>query len=179
MVKSNKELIKEVIKEVIEELWKMNLLKAELLNPFQKMEKLLYMYTGLKLSIDRKKNQLEDLEKNGIIPLIMGISERVDGGIIDHKSEVEKQEDRKEKLKNEIDYFEKTVDLINNALDTIRADKYFKIIELKYFNRKTIDEISEEMNVEERTIRRNKNRLINELVHVFISEKDLKNLTEI
>ncbi len=82
MAKSNKELIK----EVIEELWKMNLLKAELLNPYQKMEKLLYMYTGLKLSIDRKKNQLEDLEKNGIIPLIMGISERVDGGIIDHKS---------------------------------------------------------------------------------------------
>ena len=175
MAKSNKELIK----EVIEELGKMNLLKAELLNPYQKMEKLLYMYTGLKLSIDRKKNQLEDLEKNGIIPLIMGISERVDGGIIDHKSEVEKQENRKEKLKNEIDYFEKTMELIDNTLETVKSDKYYRIIELKYFNKKNLNEIAEEFQVDISTIKRNKNRLINEIVHIFITEKELKKLTEI
>ncbi|ACZ08285.1 RNA polymerase sigma factor, sigma-70 family [Sebaldella termitidis] len=175
MAKSNKELIK----EVIEELGKMNVLKVELLNPYQKMEKLLYMYTGLKLSIDRKKNQLEDLEKNGIIPLIMGISERVDGGIIDHKSEVEKQEDRKEKLKNEIDYFEKTMELIENTLETVKQDKYYRIIELKYFNKKNLNEIAEEFQVDISTIKRNKNRLINEIVHIFITEKELKKLTEI
>ena len=80
MVKSNKELIK----EVIEELGKMNLLKAELLNPYQKMEKLLYM-----------------------------------------------------------------------------------------------NEIAEEFQVDISTIKRNKNRLINEIVHIFITEKELKKLTEI
>ncbi len=175
MAKSNKELIK----EVIEELGKMNLLKAELLNPYQKMEKLLYMYTGLKLSIDRKKTQLEDLEKNGIVPLIMGISERVDGGIIDHKSEVEKQEDRKEKLRNEIDYFEKTMELIDNTLETVKLDRYYRIIELKYFNKKNLNEIAEEFQVDISTIKRNKNRLINEIVHIFITEKELKKLTEI
>ena len=89
MAKSNKELIK----EVIEELRKMNLTSVELLNPYQKTERLLSMYTGLKLSINRKKSQLEKLEKHGAIPLTMIISERVDGGVVEYKSEVERQEE--------------------------------------------------------------------------------------
>ena len=109
----------------------------------------------------------------------MGISERVDGGIIDHKSEVEKQEDRKEKLRNEIDYFEKTMELIDNTLETVKLDRYYRIIELKYFNKKNLNEIAEEFQVDISTIKRNKNRLINEIVHIFITEKELKKLTEI
>ena len=174
MAKSNKELIK----EVIEELRKMNLTSVELLNPYQKTERLLSMYTGLKLSINRKKSQLEKLEKHGAIPLTMGISERVDGGVVEYKSEVERQEERKEKLINEIDYFQKTVDLIDAGLECIKADKYYRIIELKYFNKKSLEEIAEDFQVEERTIRRNRNRLINEIVDIFISKKDLQGLTK-
>ena len=175
MAKSNKELIK----EVIEELRKMNLTSVELLNPYQKTERLLSMYSGLKLSINRKKSQLEKLEKHGTIPLTMGISERVDGGVVDYKSEVERQEERKETLINEIDYFQKTVDLIDAGLECIKADKYYRIIELKYFNKKNLNEIAEEFQVDISTIKRNKNRLINEIVHIFITEKELKKLNEI
>ncbi len=63
-------------------------------------------------------------------------------------------------------------------MKTIEADKYYKIIELKYFNKKTLEEISEELNISIITVKRNKNRLINEMSHIFITKNDLYYLTK-
>ena len=49
---------------------------------------------------------------------------------------------------------------MQKALDIIGDDPYYDIINLKYFNGHTDDEIGDELNCDPRTIRRNKNRLI-------------------
>lgn len=45
----------------------------------------------------------------------------------------------------------------------IKNDKYYNIIELRYFKEWTIDEIADEMNVDRKTVGRNRTRLIKEL----------------
>ena len=50
---------------------------------------------------------------------------------------------------------------------------------MKYFNKNTMEDIAEEFEVDVRTIKRNKNRLINEMSLVFISTNDIKKLIEI
>ena len=175
MAKSNKELIK----EVIEELKRENIIdKDAVLTPYQKTEKLISIYKSLKLSVTRKTIGLEELQKNGTVSVNSGMSERVSGGNYEYKSEIEKKEERAEKLRNEIEYFNKIIELIESALKTIEKDKYYKIIELKYFNKKTLEEISEDLNISIITVKRNKNRLINELSGLFITTEDLKKLIE-
>ena len=61
---------------------------------------------------------------------------------------------------------------IDNALDKVREDKYFKIIELKYLEQKakTDEELAEILEKDQSTITRNRNRLINELKTILFPE---------
>ena len=174
MAKNNKELIK----EVVEELRKSNLINYDYLTPYQKTEKLISSYNLLRSSITRKINLMEDIEKNGLTPKNSGITERVKGGTENYKSDIEKKEDRLEFIKQDISFTENIVMQIESALESIKDDKYYKIIELKYFNKKTLEEIADEFDVDVRTIKRNKNRIINDLSAMFISTNDLKKLIE-
>ena len=167
-----------LIREVIDEFKREQLLKDEYLSPYQKTEKLISSYNLLKSAVERKKLAIEEIELNGLTPNNATIKERVQGGNTEYKSEIEKKEERAEKLRNEIEYFNKIIELIESALKTIEKDKYYKIIELKYFNKKTLEEISEDLNISIITVKRNKNRLINEMSHIFITKNDLYYLTK-
>lgn len=58
--------------------------------------------------------------------------------------------------------------LVNKALDKIKEDKYYKIIDLYYFKGYTIEALAEELDVSTGSISMNKKRLINTLkVYVF------------
>lgn len=52
---------------------------------------------------------------------------------------------------------------IERALSTIKDDKYYEIIEMKYFQEMTMESMAAYFDCDEKTIRRNKNRLINRL----------------
>lgn len=168
-----------LIREVIDEFKREQLLKDEYLSPYQKTEKLISSYNLLKSAVERKKLSMEEIELNGLTPNNATIKERVQGGNTEYKSEIEKKEERMEELKNDIEYFERVICLIEQAMETVKQDKYYKILEMKYFNKNTMEDIAEEFEVDVRTIKRNKNRLINEMSLVFISTNDIKKLIEI
>ena len=167
-----------LIREVIDEFKREQLLKDEYLSPYQKTEKLISSYNLLKSAVERKKAAVIEIEINGLTPNSVTIKERVRGGIEDHKSEIEKKEERLAELKSDIGYFQNIVNLIDYALETVKHDKYFRILELKYFNRKSLEDIADEFGAGISTIKRNKNRLINELSGLFITTEDLKKLIE-
>ena len=60
-------------------------------------------------------------------------------------SELEKVENRIEKLKEEIVRIENVINMVERALDTIKNDKYYKIIEMKYFDDLTFEFIAEKI----------------------------------
>ena len=67
-------------------------------------------------------------------------------------------------------YTRKVVAQIDSALSMIRSDTYYQIIPMYYFEHLTIFEISEYFHVSEKTITRNRKRLIRQLSSVLFSD---------
>ena len=145
------------------------------LTPFQKTEKLLSELALLKGAIDSKNMLIEDLKKEGIT-----IQKRETGVNVQtskvYLSELEKVENRIEKLQEEIVRIENVVNMVERALNTIKNNKYYKIIELKYFDDMTFEYIAEKLNISERTAKRYKNKMIRQLQLIIFSDDVLKNI---
>ena len=67
-------------------------------------------------------------------------------------------------------YTRKVVAQIDSALKMIQQDIYYQIIPMYYFEHLTIFEISEDFHVSEKTITRNRKRLIRQLSSVLFSD---------
>lgn len=145
------------------------------LTPFQKTEKLLSELSLLKGAIDSKNMLIEDLKKEGI-----SIQKRETGVNVQsskvYLSELEKVENRIEKLQKEIVRIENVVNMVERALGTIRNDKYYKIIEMKYFDDMTFEHISEKLDISVITAKRYKNKMIRQLQLVIFSDDVIKNI---
>ena len=145
------------------------------LTPFQKTEKLLSELSLLKGAIDSKNMLIEDLKKEGI-----SIQKRETGVNVQsskvYLSELEKVENRIEKLKEEIVRIENVVNMVERALDTIRNNKYYDIIEMKYFDDLTFEHISEKLDISVITAKRYKNKMIRQLQLVIFSDDVIKNI---
>ena len=145
------------------------------LTPFQKTEKLLSELALLKGAIDSKNMLIEDLKKEGI-----SIQKRETGVNVQsskvYLSELEKVENRIEKLQEEIARIENVISMVERALDTIRNDKYYNIIEMKYFDDLTFEHISEKLDISVITAKRYKNKMIRQLQLVIFSDDVIKNI---
>ena len=145
------------------------------LTPFQKTEKLLSELSLLKGAIDSKNMLIEDLKKEGI-----SIQKRETGVNVQsskiYLSELEKVENRIEKLQEEITRIENVVNMVERALGTIRDNKYYDIIEMKYFDDLTFEHISEKLNISVITAKRYKNKMIRQLQLVIFSDDVIKNI---
>ena len=145
------------------------------LTPFQKTEKLLSELALLKGAIDSKNMLIEDLKKEGI-----SIQKRETGVNVQsskvYLSELEKVENRIEKLQEEITRIENVVNMVERALGTIRNNKYYDIIEMKYFDDLTFEHISEKLNISVITAKRYKNKMIRQLQLVIFSDDVIKNI---
>lgn len=145
------------------------------LTPFQKTEKLLSELSLLKGAVDSKNMLIEDLKKEGI-----SIQKRETGVNVQsskvYLSELEKVENRIEKLKEEIVRIENVVNMVERALGTIRNNKYYDIIEMKYFDDLTFEHISEKLDISVITAKRYKNKMIRQLQLVIFSDDVIKNI---
>ncbi|MDO4728450.1 MAG: hypothetical protein Q4B43_05525 [Bacteroidota bacterium] len=141
----------------------------KILSPFQKTEKLLFELKYLKGAIEVKNRYIKSLKNDPVL-----ISKKEIGVNVQESkkylSEMEKIENQIEKIEKEIERLQIVVEMTEKALDTIREDKYFKIIEMKYFEELTFEYISEVLEIGERTAKRHKNRLITKLRTIIFSD---------
>ena len=66
------------------------------------------------------------------------------------------------------------INVINEAVNMISDDKYIDIIRYFYFENKTIEEIAELTNLDERTIYRHKKRLVKRIAIILYGDEALK-----
>lgn len=138
-------------------------------NTYLRTEQLLYLLPKLKSAINHNKSRINELKEY----LTKGIEIKSSNGIhvvsnsISISSTKESSADLIEKeinLLNQRNYIINTqIKWLNGILINFKSDKYYKVLELKYFENKTLEEMAEFLECDISTITRNKNRLINEL----------------
>lgn len=178
MAKDNEKTIIErtaqvTAEKVVLEFQKKGLLKDNKQSAFQKTEILLYNYNSFKDAIKEKRKQIKEVKSYGTKEKSKSITSFSSGGSFDIKDEDEKIEDKVKQLENSITITKNFIKVIDSALDKIKDDKYFEIIKLKYLEGKKREEMAEVLDCDEKTISRNKNRLINKLKIDLFSDESI------
>lgn len=172
----NEKDIDRIADKILEKMRNDKEIKAEKqLTPFQKTEKLLYELKFLKGAIEVKRERLSGLHNAPVL-----LSKKETGVNVQstkkYLAEVEKIENMIENCENEIKRLEHVISMTERALKNIEDDRYYKIIELKYFEEMTLEYVAEKFGVDERTIRRQKNRLINRLRALIFSDNVIQDI---
>lgn len=129
---------------------------------FQRTEQLLYLVPKLRKAVNHNKQKIKDLQKYGINKKGSAVH------VVPSSTPLKLDEDEiidKEinKLKQRNHIIDSQIKWINDILLTLANDKYYDLIRLKYYDNKTNEEIAEYFKCDEKTIRRNRNRIINNL----------------
>ena len=134
---------------------------------FRKIEDVLYSY---KKYVDKIKDDLKELE-NPQITKSYSISKLTGSGYVTVKSELERIEELKERLLNDIARHEEMLFRIDNALKMVEDHKDYSFIEMRYFNKLTYEEIADKIGVEVRTTYRIRNNILSALEIHFKTQK--------
>lgn len=143
---------------------------AEERNYFRETEILLYNYPALKLKVEQDQEFLYDPEASTTPAhkskdIVYGSGRGGHGLDIDQYTK---------SVKSSMMRTRQEVSRIERALETVRDDLYYDIIPFKYWDGLTMMEIAEKFECEDKTVRRNKNRLINKLKIMLFGADALK-----
>lgn len=165
---------KQISKEIVKELYKImeqeGFFEKKTLTIYQKTERLLDSLSMLKVAIENKKNVLRNIQ----IELDDNRKEIDDKKVLDTKIFIKVE--AKNKLQNEIKQLEETIKITENGLESISNHKYFKIIDMKYNQNKTIETIAEELHISVATVKRSRKEMIKQLGIIIFSDEIIKEI---
>lgn len=132
---------------------------------YQKTEQLLYNYRGFQRIVEERKQEIDDLRRYGVPQKCGGVSERVcsspvQSGIVLPEESVEIAVRNVEKS---VEGTVQAIALIDKCMASLRNDPYYSILEMRYFEGRTQEDIAVSFGCNQTTIARNKSRLIKEL----------------
>ena len=163
--------IDEAVLKIVSELKRQGLFKNRQMNSFQKTEQLLYRRQDFIDAVESKELQIKELKEYGLKQKSKSIT-RYGVGSGEVKTEQEKLDDKIKSIEDSIDDTKRYINFIDTSLNRLKDDKFFQIIEMKYFKDMTHEEIGFKLEVDASTVSRNKNRLINKLaIYLFPDDK--------
>ena len=132
---------------------------------YQKTEQLLYNYIGFKRILKEKELEIDTLRRYGVPKKSTSIVEySPSGGTV--KGTVLEEDAVDAAVRNVQASVQDTVqviDLIDSCMESLKHDPYYKILELRYFEGRTQEDIADELGCTQKTISIHKNRLVKEL----------------
>ena len=126
---------------------------------FRKMEDILYSYNKY---INKIKKDLEYFN-NPILLKSYNIEKISGSGFMEVKSDMERIEELKVRISNDISRHEEILFRIDSALDMIKDHRDYNIIGMKYFNNMSYEDISEKLGVSLKTVYGMRNRILGAL----------------
>ena len=169
--------VKKTVAESICELKRQQLLVDGRQTPFQKTETLLFNYNNFVDAVKEKEEQIKDLNEYGLNKKSKSIASFTSGGgFLEVKSEQEKIEDKIESIESSIHVTKTFIRIIDDALAGLKTDPYYSLIPMRYFEGCSRTEIAEHFECDERTVTRNKNRLINLLQIKLFSDQVIQQI---
>lgn len=164
---------KAIVNYIFEELKSRNLLHKEI-STYKATESLLYKYNDLKESIKNREEEITEIQKYGLRGKSKSIFKIPDGG---HIEPDDIEQDVINGLIKDIKRTQVVINRVDRILKKFKADKYIEIIKLKYFDKKTQQEISDYFAKDPVTIWRNNKRLINEIKVYFFPNDVISEIT--
>lgn len=132
---------------------------------YAKTEALLYHYNGFKRIIQERKKEIETLRTYGVPKKSASIveytpkSSNVKGIVLEDDT----VESMVANVQRSVEGTVQAIDLIDKSMDALKGDPYFCILEMRYFEGRTQDDIADHLGCSQVTVSKNKNRLVREL----------------
>ena len=134
---------------------------------YAKTEALLFNYNNFKKIIAEKQQEIEDLRKYGVPQKSGGAiggervqsSRNVQGIVLPEESVEAAVRTVERSVQGTVD----AVALIDKCMAALKDDPYYRILEMRYFEGRTQEDIAVEFNCSQVTISKNKSRLVKEL----------------
>lgn len=162
ILKIKHEELRKIIKEEME--YQLKSIETVKRNDIQVLLKNYQKYIN---DIDTLKREIEELKAGKPLETGRVLSEiNVQSSPV-FKSVLEKKEDRIENLNSNIENLSYIIKKIDNALNIISNNDYYELIELKYFQKKTVNEIMDILHISYGTYKKHHARLINEIKSVI------------
>lgn len=132
---------------------------------YQKTEQLLFNYMGFKRIVAEREQEIEDLRKFGVPKKCGGVTEYVQKGGLPRGIVLEEEsvEDAVRTVQRSVQDTVQVIALIDKCMAALKHDPYYPILEMRYFEGRTQEDIGVTLNCNQATIARNKSRLVKEL----------------
>lgn len=137
---------------------------------FRKMEEILYSYNKY---INKIKKDLEYFN-NPVLLKSYKLEVMSGCGFTEVKSDMERIEELKIRIANDISRHEEILFRIDSALDMVKDHKNYNFIQMRYFDRIGYEDISEKLGVEVRTVYRIRNNILSALEIHFKTQRLLE-----
>ncbi len=143
-------------------------IKIEEKTAYQKTEEILYNYHDFKFAVKSKEQQIKALKANVFETLHSDIP---DDFSVNMNNDIDKIKKKIKSLECSILITDKYLIMIEDALNSLKDDKYYGLIQMAYFENSNREEIAKKFNVDVSTISRNKTRLVNKLKTILFSDE--------
>jgi RNA polymerase sigma factor (sigma-70 family) len=132
---------------------------------YQKTEQLLFNYNGFKRIVKERMEEIENLRKYGVPSKSVDIvqytpgSGTVQGTVLPEESVEAAVHTVQESIVDTVH----AIDLVDKCMSALKGDPYYEILEMRYFEGRTQEDIAVHFGVSQVTISNNKSRLVREL----------------
>ena len=132
---------------------------------YQKTEQLLYNYRGFQKIVQERLDEVEEIKKYGVPQSCGALGERVQGGTLPSGIVLpeESVEQAVHRIHCAIESTVRVIALVERSMELLKNDPYFNILEMRYFDNRTLEDIAAYFNCDTSTISRNRSRLVKEL----------------
>ena len=132
---------------------------------YQKTEQLLYGYNSFKKIVADKQQEIAELRAYGVPDKSKSIVQYTPhtctvGGTVLPEESVERAV---EQIERSVQTTVQAIALIEKCMASIATDPYYKVLPMRYFEGRTLEDIGATFKCDHTTISRNKNRLVKEL----------------
>lgn len=132
---------------------------------YQKTEALLYNYRNFKKIVEERMSEIDSIKKYGV--------PKKSGSVVEYGNRSNREQGLKtveESVQSAVWNVERSVhdtvqviSLIDKSMAALKCDPYYDILEMRYFDGRTQEDIADHLGCSQVTISKNKARLVNEL----------------
>lgn len=132
---------------------------------YQKTEQLLYNYRGFKRIVEERMREIEEIRVHGVPQKCGSVGERVQTSFVQNGIVLpeESVENAVRNVQESVHTTVLAIEMIDKGMASLRNDPYYKILEMRYFDGRTQEDIALKFNCTQQNISKNKSRLVREL----------------